>query len=66
MSTAPIQDETLYGAFVASAQTGLPGAHGTSAAGGAPVALTITPAGSHHAVFRAPTSTPPAGSRSRP
>jgi hypothetical protein len=52
-STAPIQDETLYGAFVASAQTGLPGAHGATAAGGVPVALSITPAGSHHAVFRA-------------
>ena len=52
-STAPIQDETLYGAFVASAQTGLPGAHGSTAAGGVPVTLTITPVGSRHAVFRA-------------
>ena len=52
-STAPIQDETLYGSFIASAQSGLPGPHGTTAAGGAPVALTITPAGSRHAVFRA-------------
>ncbi|HEY5188229.1 MAG TPA: hypothetical protein VII87_04285, partial [Solirubrobacteraceae bacterium] len=51
-STAPIQDETLYGSFLASAQTGLPGAHGTSIAGGVPVALTITAAGSRHAVFR--------------
>jgi hypothetical protein len=52
-STAPIQDETLYGSFVASAQSGLPGAHGATAAGGTPVALTITPAGSHHAIFHA-------------
>jgi hypothetical protein len=52
-STAPIQDETLYGSFVASAQSGLPGAHGATVAGGAPVALTITPAGSPHAVFYA-------------
>ena len=27
-STAPLQDETLYGSFVASAQSGLPGPHG--------------------------------------
>ena len=27
-STAPIQDATLYGGFVASAQSGLPGPHG--------------------------------------
>ncbi|MGB9184399.1 MAG: hypothetical protein WCB67_10060 [Solirubrobacteraceae bacterium] len=53
VSTAPIQDETLYGSFVASAQSGLPGAHGAIAAGGAPVALTITPAGSRQAVFHA-------------
>lgn len=52
-STAPIQDETLYGSFVASAQSGLPGPHGATVAGGAPVALTITPAGSPHAVFYA-------------
>lgn len=52
-STAPIQDETLYGSFVASAQSGLPGPHGAVSAAGAPVALTITPAGSRHRVFHA-------------
>ena len=44
-STAPIQDETLYGSFIASAQSGLPGPHGSVAATGVPVALTIAPAG---------------------
>ena len=52
-STAPIQDETLYGAFVASAQSGLPGPHGAISATGVPVALTITPAGSTRRVFHA-------------
>jgi hypothetical protein len=52
-STAPIQDETLYGPFVASAQSGLPGPHGSVSAAGAPIALTITPAGSRHRVFHA-------------
>jgi hypothetical protein len=50
-STAPIQDETLYGSFVASAQSGLPGPHGSISAVGVPVALTITRAGSTHRVF---------------
>ncbi len=52
-STSPIQDETLYGAFVASAQSGLPGPHGSVVAGGVPVAVTIIRAGSSHAVFHA-------------
>jgi len=52
-STAPIQDETLYGSFVASAQSGLPGPHGAVAAGGVPISLTITAAGSNHVVFGA-------------
>ncbi len=52
-STAPIQDETLYGSFVASAQSGLPGPHGAISATGVPVALTITPAGSKRRVFQA-------------
>lgn len=52
-STAPIQDETLYGAFVASAQSGLPGPHGSVSATGVPIALTIRPAGSRHDVFHA-------------
>lgn len=58
-STAPTQDETLYGSFFASAQSGLPGPHGTVVAGGVPVSLTIRPAGSRHSVFhRANVDTP--------
>ncbi len=53
VSTAPIQDETLYGGFFASAQSGLPGPHGSSAAAGTPIGLRITPAGSSRVVFSA-------------
>jgi hypothetical protein len=60
-STAPIQDETLYGSFVASAQSGLPGPHGSISASGVPVALTITPAGSRHRVFHAANVDTPRG-----
>ena len=52
-STAPIQDETLYGAFIASAQSGLPGPHGATVATGAPISLTITRAVSERRVFYA-------------
>jgi hypothetical protein len=52
-STAPIQDETLYGGFVASAQSGLPGPHGSVSASGVPIALTIARAGSRAHVFHA-------------
>ncbi|HZE06614.1 MAG TPA: hypothetical protein VE127_15400, partial [Solirubrobacteraceae bacterium] len=52
-STAPVQDETLYGAFVASAQSGLPGPHGAVSAGGVPIALTIRRAGARRRVFHA-------------
>jgi hypothetical protein len=52
-STAPVQDETLYGAFIASAQSGLPAAHGSIGATGVPVALTITRAASRRPVFSA-------------
>jgi hypothetical protein len=56
VSTSPIQDETLYGSFIASAQSGLPGPHGTVSAAGAPVALTIRAAGAGRSgpVFHAP------------
>ena len=60
-STAPIQDETLYGSFVASAQSGLPGPHGSVAATGVPVALTIATAGSRHRVFHAANVDTPRG-----
>jgi hypothetical protein len=52
-STSPLQDETLYGSFVASAQSGLPGPHGSISATGVPVALTIVTAASRHRVFHA-------------
>ncbi|HEY5428503.1 MAG TPA: hypothetical protein VIK04_05250 [Solirubrobacteraceae bacterium] len=53
-STAPIQDETLYGGFIASAQSGLPGPHGSVSAAGVPIALNISAAGSpHRIVFHA-------------
>ena len=60
-STAPIQDETLYGSFVASAQSGLPGPHDSIAATGVPVALTIATAGSRHRVFHAANVDTPRG-----
>ncbi|MDQ2895855.1 MAG: EXORDIUM family protein [Actinomycetota bacterium] len=52
-STAPQQDDTLYGRFIASAQSSLPGAHGSTAAAGTPIALSIRPAGSQRRVFHA-------------
>jgi hypothetical protein len=52
-STAPIQDETLYGPFIASAQSGLPGPHGSVAAAGVPISLVLTRPGATRAVFRA-------------
>jgi hypothetical protein len=52
-STAPIQDETLYGAFDASAQSGLAGPSDSIVATGVPVALTITRAASRRPVFHA-------------
>ena len=60
-STAPIQDETLYGSFVASAQSGLPGPHGAISARGVPVGLTITAAGSRRRVFHAANVDTPRG-----
>ena len=52
-STAPLDDETMYGTFIASAQSSLPGAHGSTTAAGTPIALTIRPAGGQRAVFHA-------------
>ena len=52
-STAPVQDETLYGGFIASAQSSLAGPHGSTVAGGVPIGLTIRPAGSDRTVFHA-------------
>ncbi|MGZ4173260.1 MAG: hypothetical protein ACXVQR_02165 [Solirubrobacteraceae bacterium] len=53
LDTAPSEDSTVYGRFVALAGAGLPGANGGTVASGATVSLTITPAGGHRAVFRA-------------
>jgi hypothetical protein len=52
-ATMPLADETLYGAFRASAQSGLPGPNGSVVARGTPVAVRITPIGSRRAVFTA-------------
>jgi hypothetical protein len=52
-STAPVQDENLFGAFIASAQTGVPGPAGSIAATRSRVSLTIRRAGSKRVVFRA-------------
>jgi hypothetical protein len=60
-STAPIQDETLYGPFVASAQSGLQGPHGSFVASGTPIALAIAPAGSRRVVFAASNVNTPGG-----
>jgi hypothetical protein len=53
VSTSPIQDETLYGPFIASAQTGVPGPNGSIVATGVAVALTVTRAASRRTVFHA-------------
>jgi hypothetical protein len=49
--TTPIDGETLYGAFIALAKTGLAGRHAAVNATGASVSLTITSGG--HRVFHA-------------
>jgi hypothetical protein len=51
--TAPVQNATLYGPFVALAEAGLPGPHNTVIPTRARIAVTITQAGSHHAAFHA-------------
>ena len=43
--TTPLNGETLYGSFIALAQTGLPGAHGSVGFTNSPVSLTITTSG---------------------
>jgi hypothetical protein len=49
--TTPLNGETLYGPFVAIARSGLPGPHGSTYAGGTPIALSIRRSG--RVVFRA-------------
>jgi hypothetical protein len=53
LGTAPVQNATLYGPFVALAQAGLPGPHGTTVATHGRIAVTITRAGSRRAAFHA-------------
>jgi hypothetical protein len=53
LGTAPVQNATLYGNFIALAQTGIPGPHASTIATHSRVALTITRAGGRRAVFRA-------------
>ena len=64
-STAPLQDETMYGGFLASAQSSLPGPHGAGAAAGTPIALTIRAAGARRPVFHAGDVDTPRGVRVR-
>jgi hypothetical protein len=52
-ATMPLADETLYGAFRASAQSGLPGPGGSVIGRGTPIAVRITTVGSRRAVFSA-------------
>jgi hypothetical protein len=65
VSTAPLNDETLYGAFRASAQSGLTGPGGSVVARGTPVAVRITPVGSRRAVFSAANVDTPRGAAVR-
>jgi len=53
LGTAPVQNATLYGTFVALAQAGLPGPHSTTVRTHTPVAVTITRAGSRRVAFHA-------------
>jgi hypothetical protein len=53
LGTAPLENATLYGNFIALAQTGLPGPHGSTTPTHSRVALTITRPGSRRVVFRA-------------
>jgi hypothetical protein len=51
--TAPLEDATLYGRFIALAQTGLQGLNGSTLTARARVALTITRSGARRPAFRA-------------
>ena len=50
---APLNDATVYGAFTALAQTGVPTANGGTAPAAASVSLAISPAGSSRVVWHA-------------
>jgi hypothetical protein len=53
LGTAPVQNATLYGPFVAVVQAGLAGPHNSTIATRVPVSLAITRAGSRRVVFHA-------------
>jgi hypothetical protein len=53
IGTAPVQNATLYGSFVALAQAGLPGPHSTTIGVQAPITVSIVRVGSTHVVFHA-------------
>ena len=53
LGTAPVQNATLYGNFIALAQTGIPGPHASTIATHSRVALTIRRSGRRRPVFRA-------------
>ncbi len=65
LGTAPVQNATLYGPFVALAQAGLPGPHNTSVAVRAPISLSIVRSGSSHPVFRSANVDTPGGTAVR-
>ena len=60
-TTAPLNGETLYGAFIAFAQAGLPGPNGSVITVRPRVRLTITPAGGGPPAFRAANVDTPSG-----
>jgi hypothetical protein len=53
MSTMPLADETLYGPFRVSAESGLAGPNSSVVARGTPVAVRIAAVGSRHVAFSA-------------
>lgn len=53
LGTAPVQNATLYGNFIALAQTGIPGPNGSTIATQSRVSLTISRPGRRSPVFRA-------------
>lgn len=61
LDTAPSQDATIYGRFIALAGAGRPGAHGSTVPSHARVSLRITTANGRRVVFRAANVNTPRG-----
>ncbi len=61
LGTAPVQDATLYGPFVALAQTGVPGPNHSVIPGRTRVSLQISRGGSRRIVFRSGNVDTPSG-----